>query len=124
MNAAQNPLIWKIKSSTVEITRTAYLISDELMKLKILTTLKGVGVAVAGTLLHYSQPNVFPIFDVHCRKILKEASLWSREENDDSKQTWLDYLHIMRKVSNQLGVSLRVLDKAMFAYDKRDQYLS
>ena len=107
----------------IKATEAAYLSSDELFKLKLLQTLHGVGVAVAGTILHYLQPDVFPIFDIHCRKVLKEATLWSRDKNDDGKQAWLDYLQIMRKLSNRLGVSLRNLDKAMFAYDKRGIYL-
>lgn len=124
---------WKTKRATkhyktndeneiIKITRTAYLASDESHKLNILRTLRGVGIAVAATILHYLQPDVFPIFDYHVRYALKEANLWTRDKDDASEQAWLDYLKIMRGLSDKFGVSLRDLDKAMFAYDKRAKY--
>jgi thermostable 8-oxoguanine DNA glycosylase len=120
---------WKTKRQTsnyesndetriIEATRSAYQASDELVKLNILKALKGVGVAVAGTIIHYLQPNLFPIFDYHARTTLKEAGLWHRSIADASDQAWLEYTNIMRDLSNRLGITLRDLDKALFAYDK------
>ena len=106
-----------------ELTRTAFVISDELLKLKLLLTLNGVGVPVASTILYYLQPHKFPIFDYHCRNVLAEAGLWERDKKDATDKAWLDYIKIMRELANQLSVSLRDLDKAMFAYDKREEYL-
>ena len=107
----------------IEVTRAAYLASNDLDKLRILTSLRGVGVPVGATILHYLQPNDFPIFDFHARKTLQQAGLWSRSRDDASTQAWLDYVGIMRGLSSHLDVSLRKLDKALFAYDKRDLYL-
>ena len=118
---------WKTKRQTsrycandenaiMEATRSAYQACNALSKLEILDRLKGVGVAVAGTILHYMQPDLFPIFDYHARNTLKEAGLWNR--SDSGKKAWLEYVEIMRLLSHRLDVSLRDLDKALFAYDK------
>jgi len=120
---------WKTKRQTsnyeaneektiIEVTRSACQASDALVKLNILKTLRGVGVAVAGTILHYLYPDRFPIFDYHARKTLKKAALWSRDENDDSAQAWLEYTAIMQELASRLDTNLRKLDKALFAYDK------
>lgn len=105
---------WKI----IKVTRTAYQSTDRLSKLRVLKTLRGVDVAVAATILHFLQPDLFPIFDYHARTTLKEAGLWARKIDDASEQAWLEYVDIMRGLSNALSVSLRDLDKALFAYDK------
>jgi thermostable 8-oxoguanine DNA glycosylase len=120
---------WKTKRQTsnyeandqntiIEVTRSAYQASDPLIKLSILGTLRGVGVAVAGTILHYLHPEKFPIFDYHARTTLKKANLWDRDVKDDSEQAWLEYTDTMNELAKGLDVSLRDLDKALFAYDK------
>ena len=108
--------------NVIDITREAFIATNDLVKLKLLMTLNGVGVPVASTILHYLQPNQFPIFDYHCRNVLDEAGLWKRDKKDATDKAWLDYIKTMRELANKLGVSLRELDKAMFAYDKRAEY--
>ena len=43
---------------------------------------------------------------------------WNRSVGDASDNAWLEYVDIMRDLSRRLGVSLRELDKALWAYDK------
>ena len=107
-----------IANTIIQATRSAYQASDALLKLNILKKLKGVDTAVAGTILHYLHPDRFPIFDYHARTTLKKAGIWSRDVNDDSDQAWLEYTKLMNLLASQLAVSLRDLDKALFAYDK------
>ncbi len=52
------------------------------------------------------------------RASLKEAGVWKKDKNGDSNEAWLEYIHIMRETSKQLNVSIRELDKALWAYDK------
>lgn len=106
------------ESRIVDITKAAYRASDSSVKLGTLKTLRGVGVAVAGTILHYFHPDTYPIFDYHARNTLKRAGLWKRETKDASDIAWLEYVELMRDLSAKLGVTLRDLDKALFAYDK------
>jgi len=101
-----------------EATRLAYEATNERIKLHILKVLKGVQVPVASTILHFLQPDSFPIFDIHVRKSLKKAGRWDGDVNDASDEAWRDYVVLMRDLSEHLGVSLRELDKALWAYDK------
>ena len=111
------------EATIIEVTRAAYIASDSLVKLSLLKTLQGVGVAVAACILHFLQPDVYPIFDYHARNTLKKAGLWTREDSRSSDdRAWLEYVRVMRELSKKLGVTLRQLDKALFAYDKYPKY--
>jgi len=101
-----------------EATRLACEATNERLKLHILMVLHGVSVAVASTILHYLYPDTFPIFDFHVRASLKKADLWSKDVGDSSAEAWEEYIKIMRGLSKRVGVSLRDLDKALWAYDK------
>jgi hypothetical protein len=104
-----------------EATRLAYKVTNERIKLHILKILNGVQVPVASTILHFLQPDIFAIFDIHVRKSLKKAGKWDRDENDASDEAWQEYMALMRNLSSSLGVTLRELDKALWAYDKWGQ---
>lgn len=101
-----------------DVTRFAYQASGPLVKLNTLRQLRGVGVAVAATILHFLHPGLYPIFDYHARTTLKEEGLWQRQIEDDSPQAWLEYIDTMRKLARSTGATLREVDKALFAYDK------
>jgi thermostable 8-oxoguanine DNA glycosylase len=106
----------------VDSTKSAYKEPDEVKKLLILMKLVGVGVKCASTIVHYMEPDAFPILDTHIMNTLKEAGLWTRNVAETGPKDWFEYVKIMRGLGNQLGFSLRDLDKALFAYDKRKQY--
>jgi hypothetical protein len=106
------------ESLVKETTRLAYETRNMLLKLHILLALKGVGVPVASTILHFMKPHEFPIFDVRVKSSLKKAGKWNKSVDDASSDAWLDYVDIMRGISKTIEVSLRELDKALWAYDK------
>ena len=99
-------------------TRLAFDLDEEILKLYVLMALEGVGVPVASTILHFLQPEGFAIFDVRARGTLLGAGLWHRRKGDQSVAAWIEYLAIMRRLAVRHRVSLRSLDKALFAYDK------
>ena len=101
-----------------ESTRSACQVANERFKFQILMSLRGVGAPVASTILHFLDPGHFAIFDIRVRTSLKKAGLWNRDQNDASVDACLEYMRIMRELSKKLGVSLRELDKALWAYDK------
>lgn len=101
-----------------EVTALAYQASDELLKLHILTVLKGVSVAVAATILHFFHPDDFPIFDVRARTTLKKAGMWERRIDDATVDAWREYVDVMRRLSRRSGFTLREMDKALYAYDR------
>ncbi len=104
-----------------DATRLAYQTSNMLLKLHILLALKGVGVPVASTILHFMQPDEFPIFDLHVKSSLKKAGKWSRSVDDASSDAWVEYVYIIRDISLKLRIHIRKLDKALWAYDKWGQ---
>ena len=101
-----------------ETTSRASRISNERLKLYVLTALEGVNVTVAAAVLHFFSPRLFPIFDVRVRTTLKKAGLWKRRTGDASIEAWEEFVPVMRRLSRRLRVSLRDLDKALYAYDR------
>ncbi|MDP3062607.1 MAG: hypothetical protein Q8O40_05275 [Chloroflexota bacterium] len=101
-----------------EATRLAYVVQNEYLKLHVLLALRGVGVPVASTILHFLLPGAFPIFDVHARGTLAKVGTWTRSVGDARADAWMEYVAIMRKIAHAAGVGLRELDKALYAYDK------
>jgi hypothetical protein len=105
----------------LEATRLAYLADSDRLKLHVLSVLKGVDVAIAATLLHFLLPDQFPIFDIRVRRRLAKAGYWHRPLRDASEESWLGYIELMRRLSAELDVTLRDLDKALFAADRWGQ---
>lgn len=101
-----------------QATRLAYQATDERLKVHILSGLRGVSVTVAATILHFFHPRLYPIFDVRARTTLKKAGLWPRRTGDAGLEAWQDYVRVMRRLARRYRVSLRDLDKALYAYDR------
>jgi len=105
----------------IEATRISFQASHDKLKLHILMVLEGVSVAVASTILHFLFPDQYPIFDVRTRSALDKAGKWRQghdPKEDGDIDAWAYYVQVMRGLSKELDVSLRDLDKALFAYDK------
>jgi hypothetical protein len=105
------PLIW-------ETTRLASQASNERLKVHILTALDGVSVTVAAAVLHFFSPRSFPVFDARHRATLRKAGLWRRPVRDGSVEAWQEYVSTMRGLARRYRLSLRDLDKALYAYDR------
>jgi hypothetical protein len=101
------------------VTDHAFQVCDHRLSLHILMALDGVGVPVASTLLHFAFPETYPIVDVRAVTTLSEAGLWSgNEAGEFTLQDWLQYVRLMQGISKRLGVDLRTLDKALWAFNK------
>jgi len=101
-----------------QATRLAYLASDAGLSVYILSGLRGVSVTVAAAILHFFHPRLFPIFDIRARTTLKKAGFWKRRAGDAGLDAWDDYVRVMRQLARRFRVSLRDLDKALYAYDR------
>ena len=89
---------------------------NEKIRIEILTLLDGVNYPVASTLLHFAFPNQYPILDFR--------SIWSLEMEKPSIYSfnfWWNFVEVMRQESTKLGISIRDLDKALWAYSKESQ---
>jgi hypothetical protein len=94
-------------------TRTVFEAQDEAERIEALLELEGVGVPTASTLLHFAFPDDYPILDVRALE-----SLGQRGGTTYSVSYWLKYLDACRRLAEEHGVSLRVLDKALWQYSK------
>ena len=82
------------------------------------TSVPTVTVTVAATILHFMHARSFPIFDFHVWRTLRKAGLWKRPVTDAGIGSWAEYVRIMRRLARRYRVSLRDLDKALYAYDR------
>jgi hypothetical protein len=102
-----------------DATNLASRASNERLKVHVLTALEGVNVTLAATILHFMHPRSYPIFDFHARRTLKKTGWWKgRPASDASVEAWEQYIAVMRQLARRFRVSLRDLDKALYAYDR------
>jgi thermostable 8-oxoguanine DNA glycosylase len=94
-------------------TRTAFEAQDEAERIEALLELNGIGIPTASVLLHFAFPREYPILDVRALE-----SLGQRGRTTYSVSYWLKYLDACRRLAEEHGVSLRVLDKALWQYSK------
>jgi hypothetical protein len=108
----------KVASNTEEeverATRTAFEAPDEAQRMEALLELKGVGVPTASTLLHTAYPSDYPILDVRALE-----SLGHQGHSTYSVSYWLRYLDACRRLAREHGVTIRVLDKALWQLSKQ-----
>lgn len=100
-----------------EVTRTALITPDERLRVEVLTLLKGVGWPTASALLHFGHQDSYPILDFR--------ALWSLGV-DAVRVTydfdfWWAYTQFCRQLAAECGVSMRVLDQALWQYSSECQ---
>jgi hypothetical protein len=87
--------------------------NDEAERMEALLGLNGVGVPTASVLLHFAEPDRYPILDV---RALESLGVNGRSVYPVS--FWLRYLDACRELAASNGVSLRTLDKALWQHSK------
>ena len=94
-------------------TRRALADPDEAARMEALLALSGVGVPTASTLLYFAFPALYPILDVRALD-----SLGVKPRSQYPVSFWLGYLEACRALAAQCGVSIRILDKALWQWSK------
>ncbi|HEY6762747.1 MAG TPA: hypothetical protein VI318_24815, partial [Baekduia sp.] len=97
-----------------EMTRAAFAAGDELARVRALLELRGVGVPVASALLHFAFPDRYPILDFRALATLGDT----RRRTTYVPDEWVEYLTRCRGLAERNGVSMRVLDKALWQASK------
>ena len=98
------------------VTRTALVTSSERLRIEVLTLLQGVQWPTASVLLHFGHIERYPILDFR--------ALWSLGINqplDYNFDFWWAYTCFCRNLAEQVGVSMRTLDRALWQYSKENQ---
>jgi hypothetical protein len=98
------------------VTRTCAKTKDEQLRIKVLTLLSGVSWPTASVILHFGARDPYPILDVR--------ALWSLGYELPPEYDfafWWSYVEYTRELATQAGVSMRVLDRALWQHSKERQ---
>lgn len=99
-----------------QVTQTALRVSNERLRIMVLTLLSGVNWPTASVLLHFGHQEPYPIID--------HRSLWALNTPVPKKfqfEFWWDYVEFCRELSSEVGVSIRTLNRALWQYSKENQ---
>jgi hypothetical protein len=99
-----------------DVTGVAFRQRDEKLRVCLLRALDGVNWPVASTLLYVGVSSDYPIIDFRAL-----WSLGSAMPSVVSFEFWWAYVECCRRVAKAAGVSVRELDKALWAYAAANQ---
>ena len=94
-----------------EITTAAFSAKSERLRIGALLALRGVGWPMASVILHFAFPEKYPILDVRAMNTVGGSTLYTFER-------WMSYVRLCRDTARKHDVSLRTLDKALWAADR------
>jgi hypothetical protein len=100
-----------------EATYTALSADHERMRLGVLTLLSGVQTPTASSILHFCHPDPYPILDVRALGSLGFEQRHAYYTFD----VWRNYVVVCRALADEHGVSMRILDRALWQYSKERQ---
>lgn len=98
------------------VTRTALSTPNERLRIEVLTLLTGVSWPTASVVLHWGHNEPYPILDFR--------ALWSLGFDSPPRYQfdfWWNYTQHCRRLAEEAGVSMRVLDRALWAYSEKTQ---
>lgn len=99
------------------VTHTALSTPDERLRIEVSTLLAGVKWPTASVLLHFGHSDPYPILDYR--------ALWSlgvdASQIDFDFEFWRKYTQLCRTLATKAGVSMRILDRALWQYSKENQ---
>lgn len=99
------------KEDVEQVTRFAFAVPNERLRLAGLTMLHGVGERTASAILHLCHPDPYPLMDVRAF-----GTLGLRKAPTNWAEVWWPYTEACRKIAKEAKVSMRTLDQALWAY--------
>ena len=94
-----------------EITRVSFSARSERLRIGALLALRGVNWPMASVILHFAFPDRYPILDVRAMTTVGGSTIYTFEK-------WKQYVEICRECAEQMGVTMRILDRALWTVDK------
>lgn len=112
----------KLAASYIKsVTKRVYLEKDPKQKMQILIGtkggIKGVGNAIASAILTVCYEDEFTIIDYHVLNSLKTLEIKINGNPEESIDDYLEYLEVCKKLADDEGLTLRNLDRALWAMD-------
>ena len=101
-----------------EVTRFALSTRCDRAAIESLTILDGVGAPTASVILHFFHKRDYPILDF---RALWSVSLIDGDKYNYSYALWSEYVEFCREQAVDAGVSMRILDRALWQYSKCNQ---
>ena len=98
-----------------EITKFALATECDQAAIESLTVIAGVQAATASVILHFFHGLPYPIIDF---RALWSVSLISDQKYRYTYELWSKYTAFCRNESRRAGVSMRILDRALWQYSK------
>lgn len=97
-----------------EITKLAFKTKDDDIRLRLLSSIKGVGNALGSVILTFHDPLNYGVLDIHAWR-----GLFGKEPNNvfsNNKQA-IKFFNKLREISSETGLSCRDVEKAIFKKD-------
>lgn len=90
-------------------------------QVEVLLQVWGIGLAIASAILTVCDPETFTVLDYRAWETLRRASLQGLPEHyPGTPDEYLDYCRVCRQLAERVGMSLRDLDRALWAKSWRD----
>lgn len=94
-----------------EISQASFSATTERLRIGALLALHGVGWPMASVILHFAFPDRYPMLDKRVMRVVGAPATYSFDR-------WVEYTELCREASRRLGVSMRVLDRALWTLDR------
>ena len=90
-------------------------------KVRILWDIEGIGLSVASAILTVCHPEVFTVLDYRVWEVLTKAAVQDLPTRSSwSPEDYLQYCEVCRRLADRMDLSLRDLDRALWAKSWRD----
>jgi hypothetical protein len=99
------------EEEVAEITSASFSASAERLRIGALLSLQGVRWPMASVILHFACPGRYPILDVRAMAAAGRSTHYTFSR-------WMEYVAACRTAAARHGVTMRELDRALWAFDK------
>lgn len=112
--------IWQVRrnhpAEVKRATRRALSTRTEKEKLRLLTSLHGVGVPMASSLLMLTNPRRYGVIDIRVWQLLHKLKLvqGNRRGVSFTCNQWAAYLNLIRNAASKFNVKTRDIERALF----------
>lgn len=97
------------------LSKLAFNNEDEILRIKHLMEIKGVGLAVASAILTFYDPIKYGVFDIHIYDELFNTNPKTRPKDiSNNPELYIKLLEKLREIANRYNLNVRVVEKALF----------
>lgn len=100
------------------VTRAAYAVRDNHVRIRLLTALRGVEVPTASCLLAWVYPKRYGVIDVRAWRVLYKLNCVTSRKDGRGLQApqWVEYHDILQELARSIGTTPRLIDHWLWQY--------